>query len=327
MKLAHSALAVAVGLCVFTGSATAANSPVTAIGGTTDNLTSISAGGFDHEQAQFIGGNITAFTSAPGGNNSNILLEDGGTVPASGSRQELLGGDFNLNTGIINQGNGNDTVTYEFDEPVVNLDGPDIFIVEIASNFDPDSMGLMINGQTGSIDGGASGNAADLGEWGDTGLVSNSDLFARAGGAPNSLSDLENGTYNLSNANIAQRLYGIGIDLSDFGVALGASVTSMQYGSAAGGEGTADPTLIIGVKSAALPGDPEIAPVAPADFGTVAVNDQPASIMVEVENLGPTQDLVISNDSITGTDAGLFSIVSAPGTIGPGPPALAWVQR
>ena len=235
------------GLLLSSADLRAANSAITVVGGTNSNLTSITVGGATYTQSQLVGSTITAFTSSPGGNNSNILLEDGGAVPASGSRQALLGGDFNLNTGVLNAGNGNATVSISFASPVVNVAGPDIFLFEIASNFDPDPFGITINGQTGSIDGGASGNAADLGDWGDTGLVSNSDLFARAGGAPTSLSDLENGTYNLSFANIAQRLYGVGLDLTDYGVAPGGTITGMQYGSAAGGQGTADPVLLVGV--------------------------------------------------------------------------------
>ncbi len=108
-------------------------------------------------------------------------------------------------------------------------------------------MGLTINGQIGGIAGGATGNAADLGDWGSIGRSSNSDLWARTAGSPASLSDLENGAYTLSNGNIVQALYGVGIDLSDYGVADGGTVSSIQYGSAAGGQGTADPVMIVGI--------------------------------------------------------------------------------
>ncbi|HUF60969.1 MAG TPA: LamG-like jellyroll fold domain-containing protein [Verrucomicrobiales bacterium] len=68
----------------------------------------------------------------------------------------------------------------------------------------------------------------------------------------------------------------------------------------------------------AIPSDPNAVASRIHRFGRSNSAGGPVEQSLTVRNAGPSQDLVLSNPSLSGPDAGLFAIESFPGPIGPG---------
>lgn len=180
---------------------------------------------------------VTAFN---GESASVILTGDGQALPAAGSRQTLLEDD-RIDTGLINEENAGGVTAgaaLTFDAPIVNSVGVDIVFFEINPGTSGDTFRVTINGVTNTI--------------GDDGMVltaaqqPDSDLYASTAGEVNTLAQLESDTFTKASDISGQALFAYSIDLSDFGVAVGDAVGSMEIASATSGS-TGDPTFFAGL--------------------------------------------------------------------------------
>lgn len=196
-------------------------------------LSTVTVDGLNYSLGDLIGVDITAFN----GGTTVLLVESGGSAPASGSRAKLLDGDAKLNTGVINPDVGSMTASLDFDSAVRNTVGTDLFLLEYdpASDNGNDGLQVTINGTTvtyGSSEG--------------TSLVSNvatSVLQSTGTGNVDSLNELENDPFVL-NSNTTQDIFGYSVNLDDFGVAAGDTITSMSFGSSGS---TIDPVFVAGL--------------------------------------------------------------------------------
>ncbi len=215
----------------------AATSPVTAVSTSGNQLTSLTTGGFTYSQAQLRGGTLTAFAAASTG---CILVPAGTGVPASGTRAALVG-DWSLDSGVINPAIGPATATVTFPQPIVNRPGPDVVFMEINPGSSSDAMQVTINGVTLPV---ASA------EWGQTGYATAAAVQYSTGTIPATLTALESASLSLVGS-VTQNVFGVAIDLSDFGIANGASVSQISFGSY--GAATFDPVFIAGISGTGAP--------------------------------------------------------------------------
>lgn len=186
-------------------------------------------------------------TSFAAYNASSLLIPYGSTYPASGSRHTLLE-DWRLDSGVINPAVSATAMGVTFNAPVFNVAGADILLFEYAGDrgITPDPVQFKINGVTKSY----AGSLASL-------VLSNSPkeftcntVKTRSGSTDitvTSLAALESASLALSSTGeVTQGVTVLAIDLSDYGVALGQSVSSMTFGST-GSTVTIDPVLIVGL--------------------------------------------------------------------------------
>jgi hypothetical protein len=153
-----------------------------------------------------------------------------------------LVGDWLLDTGIINPAVGPATATVTFPQAIVNRAGPDLVFMEINPGSSADPMQVTINGTTRTV---ASG------EWGATGYATASADVMSTPTTPATLAALEAASLTVTSPEIAQAVFGVAIDLSDFGLAAGASITSVSYGAI--GAAPVDPVFIAGFTADGVP--------------------------------------------------------------------------
>jgi hypothetical protein len=196
-----------------------------------------------YTQDDLIQPTLVAFEGKP--ENNSVIISPGDVVPSQGSRAQLLTSDFRLNTGILNPANGSDAATLSFSPPLVNGPGPDLVVYEItrATSEGPDAFLVEINSMVGR-----------LSEWGPQLATLNWDSYELAAGHPTSLGDLENGAVTSIGGRSNAPVYGMAIDLDEFGVSPLAAVDSIRFGSIAGRE-SVDPVLIMGIKPEDRPVD------------------------------------------------------------------------
>lgn len=200
---------------------------------TSSVLDSVTLNGTTYTNSQLTQIELTAFAGA----SSSVLLQqnNGNANPSAQERRDFLETDWRGDTGIINPSTSNDSVAANFNTPVVNIDGPDMFLYEI-TNDTADGFQIRINGTQLTV------SASDYGDSGAN--TSNDDVLALSG-TPSTLTALLNNTSSRSSSDISQNIVGVGIDFSDFGVALGESVSSFSYNSDGGS--TFDPVIIAAV--------------------------------------------------------------------------------
>ena len=205
----------------------------------TDNeLISFVAGGVSYSQSDLIQPTLTEFS---GSFARNISVPLGGSVPAPGTRSLLLTHDFNLDTGIINPAVGATVATLQFSPPLINGSGPDLVMFEINSNI-PNDFLMQINGNTMTY----------LGTSYDTSLLTVSvQAFIRDAGTTENIFQLENDSYS-TEATGTEDVYGIAINLDDFGVNPLEMVSSVHFGSAPDSS-TIDPMLFMGLNGSFPP--------------------------------------------------------------------------
>ena len=132
-------------------------------------------------------------------------------------------------------------MTITFPEPIVNRAGPDIVLFEINAGTVADSCNVKINGVTVAVP-----TTVGAGGWGSTGYaVTSADVYSTST-TPATLSAVENGTLTLTSADVNQTVFGVAFDLSQFGVADGASVSSLTIWSTSTGSAGAARTDIHG---------------------------------------------------------------------------------
>jgi len=190
-----------------------------------------------YNAAQLIGVDLTCFTAGGG---SELMVPGTDPVPPTGTRADLIE-DLCIDTGILNPTTGPNGMCFTFNSPVCNSHGPDLVFFELdPSGNDP--VVVTINGVsvTYSTYQNISGNFP-------TTLYDIPNL-------PN-LAALETGTPNGSTFLSDQNLWGLTIDLDDFGVTGGSCVMTMSL-SAGNANERVDPVFLAG-----LPNEYQDAPV------------------------------------------------------------------
>ena len=212
--------------------------PVTTVTTLGNQLTALSVNGNSYPQAQLVLPTVTAFAA---GGATVPIVPNGAGSPAVGARAALLQ-DWLLDSGLINPAVGASTVTVTFSTPIVNRTGADIVFMEINPGATADAMQVTINGTT---------QVVATASWGQTNFAAvSADLYS-TGTSVASLAALESATLTLNNAEISQNVHGVAIDLSDFGIAANASITTLSFGSS--GAVTFDPVFIAGINGTGTP--------------------------------------------------------------------------
>lgn len=196
-------------------------------------LDSVTLNGNTYTTDQLTQIELTAFVGA---SKSVILTRNGGdTNPTSQERRDFLETDWRGDTGLINPSSDNDSVAATFNTPVVNIAGADMFIYEInGSGADP--FQIRINGIQLIV-----GSAS----YADSGVDTVSADVLSTSSTPANLSDLLSLNASRTSDDIDQNIVGVAIDFSDFGVALGDTVSSFTFDSY--GSNTFDPVIIAAV--------------------------------------------------------------------------------
>ncbi|WFB35790.1 PEP-CTERM sorting domain-containing protein [Kiritimatiellota bacterium B12222] len=178
-------------------------------------------------------------TAWKGASQGQLLQYNGGpTNPDATTRRGFLETDWSGNTGLINPSTTAGSVGLSFNTSVKNIAGADLFLYEISSGT-PDAFQVTINGFTQTVNGS---------DYGNSGVSSASSDVLNLSSTPASLGDLLGLSSTRSSDNITQNIHGVGIDFSDFGVALGDTVTSFTMNS--NGSNTFDPVIIAAIPEA-----------------------------------------------------------------------------
>lgn len=218
-------------------SGVAAPVPVSGVATSGNQLTELSINGNNYPQAQLVLPTVTAFAA---GGLTVPLVPNGSGAPAVGARKNLLQ-DWLLDSGLINPVGGASSVGLSFSTPIINRAGADIVFMEINPGATSDAMQVTINGITQVV---ASAS------WGLTGFATvSADLYS-TGTTQTTLAGLEAVGLVLNSSDIGQNVFGVGVDLSDFGVAANASVTTISFGSSGV---TFDPVFIAGINGTGVP--------------------------------------------------------------------------
>jgi hypothetical protein len=205
----------------------------------------VNRGGTNYTYAfsDLIGVDLTAF------NGGGILLPGnapGGAANAPAGQRAALIEDNRLDTGVINLAVSPTAATINFASPVFNSTGVDLFFLELDDSGN-DDLNLRINGIEAVIQADRTPPNAP------TRFLTIS-AQARTGNAT-TLTALENNVYaNIAAISPIQAMYAFSIDLSDFNVAPGASITSLQFGSGVNdNQRLIDPVFIGGFNAVAVP--------------------------------------------------------------------------
>ena len=202
---------------------------ITTAGDADATLTGITVDGTVYTQWQ-----RPTLTGWTGGTASDVYLYNtDNTVPADGQRAAQLTGDDKLLTGLVNV----PALTLTFAAPVANGIGGEIVFFDLTgtNNATDDTTTVTINGVTKT--------AAELG-W-TTGLVSSAVVdLPRAASILETIDDLTELETIASVVDFSpDRLFnvaGLAIDLTDFGVADGATITSLTLN----GQSSLDPGFV-----------------------------------------------------------------------------------
>jgi hypothetical protein len=218
-------------------------------------VSTVTVDGTTHNSSTLINGTMAGFVDP---NAVQLLVGDGNSVPAASSRAGLASDLCHL-TGILNISG---SFTYTFDAAVINRPGIDLLIWDWGA-FANDNFGLTINGQTVNIGDQDTASSTtytmSVGARGSYFFYNNSvtsDFFTSddAKGV-GTVAAMEALAFTGAKSDTSASRHGvIGIDLSDFGVGSGASITSLTISV---GTGTVDPTIILGL--------PEPPPPPPTD--------------------------------------------------------------
>lgn len=173
--------------------------------------------------------NVTLTDVAGMSNDSDrlrVFVPSGGSVP--GDRSTVLE-DLSLATGLNNP----ETITVDFNTPLVNSAGIDLVLFDWGTD---DPVSVTINGVTHNY------NSAHYDS--EPGGSLNTSIF-RSAAAVNSLSDMESASYaSFSGSTSAQTA--LGIDLSDFGIALNDTAVTVRIDDNTASASAMDPLAVVG---------------------------------------------------------------------------------
>jgi hypothetical protein len=233
-------------------------------------LTSVSvtrggAGTFTYVPSQLTGVDLTDVAAvslpflAPGTNAS---------IPAPGTRATLLE-DGRLDSGVLSPFSAANPALNSFEvtflQPIVNSAGEDIVVFEIGAL---ESTLFFINNDNDTTDGVDRHEQIDAADFATNLLQVNYSLFSYNNGGDQTVDDLgelESATgYQFDSNGVGVGVSAVGLDLSDFGVAPGATIASLRFQSI--NTNRIDPVFIAG-----LPAVPEPAGVALLGLGGTAL--------------------------------------------------------
>jgi len=214
--------------------------PVTSMTRSGNQVLGVTINGAGIGQTRLQTGVVTSFAAAT----SSAVLAPNALLPATGAATEGYLSDFLYDSGLINAGVGSTVITLTFSPALVNRPGPDVVVLEINPAGSADPFQIQINGITRTV------NAS---EYGSTGVsTSSADVMVTRNAANtaevtvSTLSQLRSAPLALSGSDdISQVVFGVALDLSDFGVAEGASVAMIQMGSTS--TANFDPVFVGGI--------------------------------------------------------------------------------
>jgi hypothetical protein len=184
------------------------------------------AGTFTYLPGQLTGVDVTDIAAT----GNSIAVQSGASVPAAGTRATMLE-DGRLDTGIINPFSTSAPATDAFEvtflSPVTNSTGADIVVFEIGAG-DPTAFWVnddRVNNRHDVV-------AADFNTNLLTGMPFTQYAYANPGGGSNvnGLTDLEAASgWSGTGTNSSTAVAAVELDLSAFGIAPGATVTSLRW--------------------------------------------------------------------------------------------------
>ncbi len=246
----------------------AAPVPVTTITVESGVLTGLTLNGEPILPAQFIPATVTTFL---GGSAVSVVAPDG-PAPASGQLAGLLG-DHRLDTGLINPALSATAITCTFPTPVINRPGPDLVVMELNAVPGTDGMQVRINGVT---------QTASATLWGNTGITIGGLTEFTAGSTPANLAALQAATLSPNAVGQSLTVFATALELSDFGIAAGASVSSLTLGSSSSTL-SLDPVLVMGI-SPPVTGGPVINEIVAANDDGIEDEDTNRPDWIEIYN-------------------------------------------
>lgn len=189
------------------------------------------------------------------------------SLPAPGTRATLLE-DGRLDSGVIEPfsiaGGTLDSFEVTFLQPVVNSDGEDILVFDIGGL---ETTFFYINDDDSQASNAASPQRVVPGDFATNLLQVNYSLFSYDNGGDrnvNDLAELESPVgYAFFSNGTGVGVSAVGLDLTDFGVAPGGTISSIRFQAVSG---RIDPVLIVG-----LPAVPEPAGLALLGVGALAL--------------------------------------------------------
>jgi hypothetical protein len=118
-----------------------------------------------------------------------------------------------------------------------------VFEITRSASEPPDAFQMQVDSKLGF-----------LSSWGPQLSTVGWDVGRRNGGSPVNIMELENDPFSMSEGNRGSALYGLAVDLDEFGVSPLQQVSTIQFGSF--GADSFDPVLFMGIRSAsAVAGD------------------------------------------------------------------------
>lgn len=226
-------------------------------------LNSITIRGTTIPQTSMTNVSLTAFADP----NEVLLLTTADVAPPVPPSDVLA--DTSVDTGLANYGE----ITVTFDAPVENTGDVDVVIVDVGGSSDP--FDLTINGITVTIPPGSQDFATD-------GQIPFDIQTSNQGGPFNSVTQLDAATFTTTSTTSTSQRNFIAVDLDDFGVADGATITSLTIENPVDG----------GFDTMAVFGLPEFTPtILPGDYNGDGSVDA-ADFTFYRNNLGKSENLL-----------------------------------
>lgn len=202
---------------------------VTLSGSTLDVITADRAGMvIDYDALDLINVTLTDIDGqVTDSDRARLFVADGDPVPAD--RSSVIE-DLDLATGINNP----ESITVDFNSPIINSAGSDLILFDWGTD---DPISITINGVTHNY-----GSAAYDNEPGGS-LIT--DIY-RSSTSVNSVSDLESDSYSQVGGSESGQT-ALGIDLSDFGLALNQTAVTVRIDDNTPSASSMDPLAVVGM--------------------------------------------------------------------------------
>jgi hypothetical protein len=198
-------------------------------------LTSIIVNGTTYTSGSLINSTVTSASHSASG--SLVLTLQGATLPTPPS---AVMADMNVASGLLNV----TSATFTFNTPITNGTGLDLFIFDWGA-FSSDTFKFTINGISSANLTTTSFPLSGYSYYTES-LSGVGDIYANASVGYTTVAGLDDLTLTTSSTSSISIFGVIGIDLSNFGVATGASITQMTITSS---NNSVDPTLVMGLAS------------------------------------------------------------------------------
>lgn len=202
-------------------------------------LQSVTLNGITYTTGQLTQISMTSFVGASA---LGLLQTNAGAVnPTESERRAFIETDWSGDTGILNPSTAANSFVANFNAPVLNLPGADMFLYEVNPGTTGNGFAITINGNEVVI---------ATTDYGSSGKSNNSDALT-LGTTPTSLNELLTNTASFG-LDLNQNILGVAIDFSDFGVSSGDTVSNFSLRSTDFALAV-DPVIIAGVTSVPEP--------------------------------------------------------------------------